>query len=53
MTTAGPTLSAEAVYPIMRHRWEEENGIFRRGPSGGHLGPCFGHTPALIEALMG
>ena len=53
VTTAGPGMPAEAVYTIMRHRWEEEHGIFRRGQSGWHLGHGFGHTPALIEALIG
>ena len=53
VTTAGPAMPAEAGYTIMRHRWEEEHGIFRRGPSGWHLGHGFGHTPALIEALIG
>ena len=53
VTTAGPGMTAEAVYTIMRHRWEEENCIFRRGQSGWALGHCFGHTPALIEALIG
>ncbi len=53
VTTAGPGMTAEAVYTIMRHRGEEENCILRRGQSGWALGHCFGHTPALIAALIG
>ena len=53
LTTLGPGTSAEAVYAIMRHRWDEENQIFRQAQSGWHLGHCFGHTAPTVEALIG
>ena len=53
VTTCGPEVSAETVWLIMHHRWDLENCIFRQGKSTWKLAHCFGHDPAIIEALIG
>ncbi len=53
LTTCGPAVSAETVWRIMHHRWDLENCVFRQGKSTWKLAHCFGHDPAIIEALIG
>lgn len=51
LTTADARWSAETIYTIMQHRWEEENCVFRRGQSAWPLAHRCGHTAARVEAL--
>ena len=53
LTTCGPAVAAETVWLIMHHRWDLENCIFRQGKNTWKLAHCFGHDPAIIEALVG
>ena len=53
LATCGPAVTALTVYQIMHHRWDLENCVFRQGKTTGHLAHCFGHDPAIIEAMIG
>ena len=53
LTTCGHAVSAYTVYAIMHHRWDLENCIFRQGKTTWRLDHCFGHTPEMIEAMVG
>ena len=53
LTTLGSHVSAFTVYNMMHHRWDLEECIFHQGKTTGQLQHCFGHDPAIIEALVG
>ena len=53
LTTLGPSASALTVYRMMHHRWDLEECIFHQGKTTWQLQHCFGHDPAIIEALVG
>lgn len=53
LTTLGDAVSALTIYDMMHHRWDLEECIFRQGKTTWQLQHCFGHDPAIIEALVG
>lgn len=53
LTTLGDSVSALTIYDMMHHRWDLEECIFRQGKTTWQLQHCFGHDPAIIEALVG
>lgn len=54
LTTAdAAAVPAHTVYQIMRARWALENCVFRTEKTEWELTHCFGHHPAIIEAVVG
>ena len=53
LTTLGDSVSALTIYDMMHHRWDLEECIFHQGKTTWQLQHCFGHDPAIIEALVG